>query len=112
MNGGFSFSETQLQRFEELARADLVAERDALMADYNSVSAENEDLRTRLIAMACAQVDREDAPYTHPAPQAVPAGQAELNTLLHEIDTQCGNGMMPWQIEDAYAAYEKTLKVG
>jgi hypothetical protein len=41
------------------------------------------------------------------APQAVPAGQSELNALLHEIDTQCGNGMIPWLIEDAYAAYAK-----
>ena len=36
-------------------------------------------------------------------------GQAELNTLLHEIDKQCGNGMIPWPIEDAFAAYEKAV---
>jgi hypothetical protein len=61
-------------RFAELARADLVAENgallranldcmnhfDALMSDYNNVSAENEELRTKMLAMACAQVDRED----------------------------------------------------
>ena len=43
------------------------------------------------------------------AQQAEQAGQAELNTLLHEIDTQCGNGMIPWPIEDAFAAYEKAV---
>jgi regulator of replication initiation timing len=50
-----------LQRFADLARADLVAERDALMTDYNNVSMENEELRTRLLAVACEQVDIENA---------------------------------------------------
>jgi hypothetical protein len=75
-----------LTQFAELARADLVAENgallranldcvthfDALMADYNNVSTENEELRTKMLAMACAQVDREDAL------------KAELETLRNE----------------------------
>lgn len=37
-------------------------------------------------------------------------GESELNVLLSAIDKQVGNGMIPWPIEDAYAAYEAAMK--
>jgi hypothetical protein len=36
-------------------------------------------------------------------------GAEELEALLLEIESQCGNGMIPWPIEDAFAAYEKSV---
>jgi hypothetical protein len=40
---------------------ELIKERDALMADYNNVSTENEELRAKMLAMACIQVDLEES---------------------------------------------------
>ena len=48
--------------------------------------------------------------YADPRPAAAPA--EELSVLLATIDKKCGSGHIPWEIEDAYAAYEAKLKGG
>jgi len=48
----------------------------------------------------CASVDAELA-----ATAEVDTKAAALRDLLFQLDLQAGNGMIPWEIEDAYAAY-------
>jgi hypothetical protein len=35
-----------------------------------------------------------------------------VQTILAEIDKKCGSGFLPWEIEDAYAEYQRLIDVG
>ena len=35
-----------------------------------------------------------------------------VQKILSEIDKKCGSGFLPWEIEDAYAEYQRLIDVG
>lgn len=35
-----------------------------------------------------------------------------VQKILAEIDKKCGSGFLPWEIEDAYAEYQRLIDVG
>ena len=53
-------------------------------------------------AKVCAEKDAEI--------ERLRADAARVSALLAAINMQLGNGFIPWEIEDAYAEYESTLK--